>query len=108
MFQSEAAKIWGPRWLPPGFSRVVHSMNAQMPTAMDRIQTYSDGISAFSLFLDRVKDKKMPDMDQRWGATSAVVRHTGKRDDKMRVTVVGEIPMKTARSVAKSVYISDN
>jgi sigma-E factor negative regulatory protein RseB len=90
---------WVPNWVPKGFDSVSQS---EMPSSGE-VQTYSDGMSAFSLFVDMVKGKPMPDMSQRWGATSAVVRHLQKDGERVRVTVVGEIPMTTAREVAYSV-----
>lgn len=89
---------WFPAWLPDGFRessrKVVEGAGVQM---------YSDGLASFSLFVEAIPRDPMPDMSNRWGATAAVVRHQTHAETNYRITVVGEIPVATARRIAWSV-----
>jgi sigma-E factor negative regulatory protein RseB len=89
---------WYPQWVPPGFALSVERDAASRDALM-----YSDGLSAFTLFVDQVEQDSMPDMSRRWGATAAVVRHQRDGERNMRITVVGELPMATAKRIALSV-----
>ncbi|MDP2506805.1 MucB/RseB C-terminal domain-containing protein [Oceanobacter sp. 3_MG-2023] len=94
---------WYPDWVPPGFTRSTES-DATAGAAL----LYSDGLSAFTLFVDQVEQDSMPDMSRRWGATAAVVRHQRAGERRMRITVVGELPMATAKRIALSVRYAGN
>ena len=90
--------------MPPGFALSVERDAASRDALM-----YSDGLSAFTLFVDQVEQDSMPDMSRRWGATAAVVRHQRDGERNMRITVVGELPMATAKRIALSVrHAGDN
>jgi len=112
---------WHPGWLPDGFDIVV----ADVRRTPDSAQTvsrmmYSDGLAAFSLFIEDLPEPEAGGMESRNGATVAVT-HLVRRADALSagaeatgeetggtaqahlVTVVGEIPMETAHRIARSI-----
>jgi sigma-E factor negative regulatory protein RseB len=89
---------WTPGWLPSGFSQASFQLLESGSVLM-----YSDGLAAFSVFIDPINEDAMPDMSNRWGATSAVVRHQSRDGVTYRITLVGEVPMATAKRIAWSV-----
>lgn len=89
---------WLPEWLPAGFDQTSFQQQDGSSVLM-----YTDGLAAFSLFVDPVQGDVIPDMSNRWGATSAVVRHQGRDGVTYRITLVGELPMATAKRIAWSV-----
>lgn len=94
----DTAVSWQPDWLPPGFERIsAHEQGGNI-----RLQ-YADGVAVFSLFIDEYSEPVVA-LEQRWGATAAVVRrvqdeHRGAR----RVTAVGELPAATLVNIVQSV-----
>nr|WP_281423947.1 MucB/RseB C-terminal domain-containing protein [Oceanobacter mangrovi] len=94
---------WQADWTPPGFAKTDHPELLEQGQAL----MYSDGLSAYTLFIDYIEKDSMPDFSKRWGATSAVVRHQQHGDRNMRITVVGEVPMATAKKIAWSVNYRD-
>ncbi len=94
---------WYPEWVPPGFSLTGSRVGQQSgETAM-----YSDGLTAFTLFVDPIEHEAIPNFSKRWGATCAVVRHQQLGDANMRITVVGELPVQAAQKIASSVRFRD-
>lgn len=89
---------WLPDWLPSGFSQASFQQQGDSSMLM-----FSDGLAAFSLFVDPIQGDAMPDISNRWGATSAVVRHLSRDGSTYRITLVGEVPMATAKRIAWSV-----
>lgn len=99
--QSEALRAeqsWQPAWVPNGFLMV----RAESDRG-GHLQTYSDGMTAFSVFLDPDSKTESEPAEIRQGATVAV--STPLTDERARwlATVVGEIPLATARKIAASV-----
>lgn len=99
--QSEALKAeqsWQPSWVPQGFLMV----RAESDRG-GHLQTYSDGMTAFSVFLDPDQQSDSEPAEIQQGATVAV--STPLMDERARwlATVVGEIPLATARKIAASV-----
>ena len=92
---------WLPRWVPEGFLRTGQNQSGEQSSVM-----YTDGLSAFSIFVESASDEPMPDMTNRWGATSAVVVNRVDRGQLFRITLVGELPLKTAKRIANSVHLS--
>ncbi|QQD22124.1 MucB/RseB C-terminal domain-containing protein [Venatoribacter cucullus] len=89
---------WQPDWLPAGFSRLAARQQG------DDIQLlFSDGLAAFSVFVDRPAATIAP-LQKRWGATAAVVQQVkNEAGESRRVTVVGELPATTLQKIAGSV-----
>jgi len=89
---------WRLGWKPEGFVSTVRSDTV----VSDDIATFSDGLAAFSVFVEPgIESNQKADQLQR-GAT-AVYSLVGKSEDKdYRITVVGEIPKATAQRIAQS------
>ncbi|KEF31072.1 Sigma factor RpoE negative regulatory protein RseB precursor [Marinobacter nitratireducens] len=91
---------WRPGWLPEGF----------LPAAAPRSGSghavaFSDGVAAFSIFVEPEGTVKMPSGVSRIGATTVYMRELGSGDSRYLITVVGEVPPKTAKQVAESVQV---
>lgn len=99
--QSEALKSeqsWQPAWVPQGFLMV----RAESDRG-GHLQTYSDGMTAFSVFLDPDANRDSEPSEIRQGATVAVSTPLTDVQARWLTTVVGEIPLATARKIAASV-----
>jgi len=99
--EAQPAIQWRPRELPPGFSVVSRStLEASSPeggAATDepaRQLLVSDGVASFSIYIEPPLDGALQG-ESRLGAVSAA----GGRVGGHQVTVVGEVPPKTVRSV---------
>ena len=90
---------WRVNWVPPGFS------GAGRAGGDGLAQTFSDGQTVFSVYLERLELPIKPGEGraQLGGATSYTrgIRRTGQ--PPILVTVIGEVPLNTARLVADSV-----
>jgi len=99
--EAESAALaggWSPAWLPRGFALT------DDPSDQPRRRTYSDGLAAFSIFLEPLSREIKPGEGVvREGSTTSYTRglHLGGRP--VLITVLGEIPVNTARMVADSV-----
>lgn len=96
---------WEPGWLPDGFSMEAADTR-RTPSSLKSIDTmmYSDGLAAFSLFVEDMPERGAASMVSRNGATVAVTHMiTDQQDEPYLVTLVGEIPTPTARRIARSV-----
>lgn len=98
---SLAQSRWQPGWLPDGFKPV-----SVKPLADGDMLVYSDGLSVFTVFVQRLG----PELDFKGqairGATVAYMDRIQVDGVDYTVTVVGEIPDATARRVAGSVSTS--
>ncbi|MDX1754474.1 MAG: MucB/RseB C-terminal domain-containing protein [Marinobacter sp.] len=93
---------WTLGWQPAGF------MPAAAPgSGKGQAVAFSDGLAAFSVFVEPVGALEMPTGVSRIGATTAYMRKLKAGDRTFLVTVVGEIPPETAMRVANSVDIED-
>jgi len=79
-------------WVPDGFR--------QVRISGDRLH-FSDGVATFSVFIDSSKAGSLPNMMTRVGGTVVITRRLNQAGPQ--ITVVGDVPMKTARRVADSV-----
>jgi sigma-E factor negative regulatory protein RseB len=88
---------WGLGWLPQGFTLT----DASSADASRR--TYTDGLAVFSIFLERLA-KEMPSGEgvARQGSTTSYTRGMELGGEPVLVTVIGEVPVNTARMVADS------
>ena len=64
---------------------------------------YSDGLAAFSVFIEAMPEGGAANVVSRRGAT-VVLTHAKSGGGGHLVTVVGEVPVATARRVAAGVY----
>ena len=96
---------WEASWLPDGF-RIAAADTRRAPNSLNTIDTimYSDGLAAFSLFVEDMPDSGAASMVSRNGATVAVTHMIRNRNNEpYLVTLVGEIPAPTAQRIARSV-----
>lgn len=92
------SRPWGVRWLPQGFA----ATDAQAPEASRR--TYTDGLAVFSVFMEELNRELKPGEGvARTGSTTSYTRGLRLTGDPVLITVVGEVPVNTARMVADSV-----
>ena len=100
---------WAAGWLPPGFAMAAAD-NRQKPGSGLPVSSlmYSDGLAAFSIFIEPMPTYGAASMVSQNGATVAVTHTVSgqlKGDDvHFLVTLVGDIPVSTARQIAASVY----
>ncbi|WP_324125713.1 MucB/RseB C-terminal domain-containing protein [Marinobacter sp. F4218] len=93
---------WNLGWHPEGF------VPAAAPrSGRGQAVAFSDGVAAFSVFVEPQGKVRMPIGASRIGATTVYMRELKAGSGSFLVTVVGEIPPKTARQVAESVQIGD-
>ena len=102
-----AEMAWMAGWLPPGF-RVAAADIRRVPSSLRAVNTmmYTDGLAAFSLFIEDMPESGAAAMVSRNGATVAVTHLiSGAENEPHLVTLVGEIPEPTAQRIAQSVTI---
>lgn len=68
-----------------------------------QVYMYSDGLSAFSVFVEPASADVKNDTSTQAGSTSVVSHYREVNGHMFLVTVVGEIPIMTARQIALSV-----
>mgnify|MGYP000451120337 CR=1 FL=1 len=89
---------WHLSWVPQGFKAV-----AARELTDGEMLVFSDGLSAFTVFVQKLG----PEMNYKGravrGATVAYMDHIEVKDERYTITVVGEIPDTTARMVAQAV-----
>lgn len=101
---SRAARMhgWHLDWRPDGFEP------AAAPSARrGQAVAFSDGLAAFSVFVEPTGSVHMPTGASRIGATTIYMRQLQSGDRAFLVTVVGELPPTSARQVAESVRIDE-
>ena len=102
---------WLPQWVPAGFVLMkAGELIPPVPEGADETLRqppmrlmYTDGLAAFTLFVDLAGAEKMPEMVSQWGATSAAVRYRKQGEERYRITAVGELPSATISRIAASV-----
>ena len=93
---------WAAKWLPQGFSLAENSVR-NIDGINVNAQVYSDGLAAFTIFMEKLERVENIEGSKQRGATVALSRRLAKPNDRFLVTVVGEVPMETAMQVAASV-----
>ncbi|MBB5209986.1 MucB/RseB C-terminal domain-containing protein [Microbulbifer hydrolyticus] len=89
---------WRLGWAPTGFKPV-----AARELADGEMLVFSDGLSAFTVFVQKLGPAMNYQGRAVRGATVAYMDHLEVSGERYTITVVGEIPDKTAQLVAKSV-----
>ena len=91
-------RAWAVRWVPRGFAAT------DLPGEKSRRRTYTDGLAVFSVFLEDLEREIRPGEGLvRNGGTTSYTRGMRLTDQPVLVTVIGEVPVNTARMVADSV-----
>ncbi|MEH6518403.1 MAG: MucB/RseB C-terminal domain-containing protein [Halioglobus sp.] len=89
---------WELKWLPSGF------MPTDSPEQSDGRRTYTDGLAVFSVFLEPLRGGIKPGEGvARHGSTTSYTRGMALSGAPVLVTVIGEVPVNTARMVADSI-----
>lgn len=91
-------RAWNVGWLPRGFT----ATDASLGNSGRR--TYTDGLAVFSVFLEDLDKEIRPGEGLvRNGGTMTYTRGMRIAEQPVLVTVIGEVPVNTARMVADSV-----
>ncbi len=89
---------WELKWLPGGF------LPTDLAGGGDRRRTFTDGMAVFSVFLEMLpQDIKPGEGVVHRGGTTSYTRGLRMNGKPALVTVIGEVPLNTARMVADSV-----
>lgn len=89
---------WKIDWLPEGF------IATDNPSSAGERRTFTDGLAVFSVFLELLSGEIRPGEGVvRNGGTTSYTRGMHLGDHAILVTVIGEIPLNTARMVADSI-----
>jgi len=92
------AALWNPLWLPKGFMSTDDASNSA------KRRTYTDGLAVFSVFLEILpRDIQPGEGVVRHGGTTSYTRGIRIDSKPALITVIGEVPVNTARMVADSV-----
>ena len=99
---------WRPQWVPRGFEKYPSNISQTM-RERDNVDTmiYTDGFAAFSVFVQAMPDRREVNFERQNGATTVITRTLqGPMGKNQLVTVVGEVPAKTAKKIASDmVYL---
>ncbi|MDO6441091.1 MucB/RseB C-terminal domain-containing protein [Marinobacter sp. 2_MG-2023] len=98
--QTPRMQGWQLDWRPEGFEPAAAPITGKGQTV-----AFSDGLAAFSVFVEPAGRVSMPTGASRVGATTIYMRQLQSGKQMFLVTVVGEIPPAAARQVAESVQI---
>lgn len=96
---------WQAGWLPEGFTlSSAHTRRTMGEDKLINTMMFSDGLAAFSVFIEDMPPAGAADMVSRNGATVAVTHLTeGPQADPHLITLVGELPTGTAERIAQSI-----
>ncbi len=100
---------WQVNWVPQGYLMDNQDVRRSSRHQQGMLESYmyTDGLSAFSVFLEPAETSEGAQAAARRGATVAFTRHLLLKGDNYTVTVVGEVPSLTAEKVASSVLIAE-
>lgn len=94
------AAQWNVGWLPLGFTLT------DLPQATSGRRTYTDGLAVFSVFLEPLgQDIRPGEGVVSSGGTTSYTRGMHLGGQPVLVTVIGEVPLNTARMVADSIGV---
>lgn len=95
---TSVARPWSVAWLPHGFAPT------DVALGNNGRRTYTDGLAVFSVFLEDISAELVPGEGLvRQGGTMTYTRGRNLAGEPVLVTVIGEVPVNTARMVADSV-----
>ena len=96
--QSLTSRPWTIGWLPLGFAAT------DDPSDVSERRTYTDGFAVFSVFLEELNTEiRAGEGLVKRGGTMSYTRGLRIQGHPVLVTVIGEVPVNTARIVADSV-----
>ena len=95
---AETVVGWSVQWVPGGF------IDTDSPSGAAGRRTYTDGLAVFSVFMEELGREIRPGEGVvRSGGTVSYTRGMDISGRPVLVTVIGEVPVNTARMVADSV-----
>lgn len=95
---ASAGNHWGVSWVPRGFTFT------DTPLGSGGRRTYTDGLAVFSVFLEELDREIRPGEGVvRRGSTLSYTRGMHLGGQSVLITVIGEVPVNTARMVADSI-----
>lgn len=98
---------WRLGWLPKGFMQASHQRHRlKDANKMVQSQHFTDGISLFSVFVEKSASAIEP-FESRTGSTLAYLVPKKLGNDWLSVTVVGEIPIQTAMKLTEHLQSAD-
>lgn len=103
----EQSEHWQPTWMPVGFELSTVKMKSVYRENRGRKRMYTDGLNYFSVFVEP-SVQSLPEVKNKWGATSAIVVYKLHENKVYKVTVVGELPLEAIKKVAKSVSFNES
>jgi len=90
---------WSIGWLPAGFAPTDDVAAGALR------KSFTDGLAVFSVFLEELgHDIRSGEGVVRDGGTTSYTRGMQMEDEPVLVTVIGEVPVNTARMVADSIH----
>ncbi len=89
-------------WAPAGFELVRAKPQMHADGWIDQF-TYSDGLASYTVFVSMSAENSKPTGLAKMGATLAFMA----QQDELSITVVGEVPMQTARQIAQNIKTQD-
>ncbi len=89
---------WRINWIPSGFVLTAGDQDSVFD------KTFTDGLAVFTVYVESVPELSAPGEGRaRQGGTTAYTRGMAVSGEPVLVTVLGEIPINTARMVADSI-----
>lgn len=95
---------WAARWVPRGFRMTAADVRRRPddPKDVDTL-VFSDGLAAFTVFIEAMPETGAGSVVSRRGATVALTHLAQTPQGDHLVTVVGEVPVPTARRIAAGI-----
>lgn len=90
--QNAVKHDWRVAWIPRGFKRVLDNNHGM---------SFTDGIATLSVFVESTPKSTLGNTQALIGGTVVITRHV--KGSSKQITVVGEVPLETAKKVAESV-----
>ena len=85
---------WQPAQLPPGFKLASHNHKDGEGEVYEHL-VYSDGLAVVSIYIEQAKNAATRPHVARLGTNNAYIQGQGD----MRITVIGEVPVVTVKSI---------
>jgi sigma-E factor negative regulatory protein RseB len=85
-------------WLPAGY-QLVSALPSRAGSHRVYTLVYTDGLGSFSIFLELTNARPEPDMQAILGPTVALGKDYALSGGALRVTLVGEIPPETGKTI---------
>ena len=92
-------------WLPAGY-QLVSALPSSAGSNQVYTLVYTDGLGSFSIFLELINSRPEPDMQATLGPTVALGKDYALSRGALRVTLVGEIPQKTGKTIIEALDVN--